>query len=92
MEAVGRKRHKTNTLNYALTPTVTENLANLELCLKTKYGVCLIGPPSSGKTTLIRILAEKKSHELISLFIDSSIDSKTLLGTYLCTEVPGEFT
>ncbi|CAG9322147.1 unnamed protein product [Blepharisma stoltei] len=92
MEAVGHKRQKIGNFNYTLTPTVLQNLADLELCLKTKYGLCLIGPPSSGKTTLIQILAEQNGHELISLFIDSSIDSKTLLGTYLCTEVPGEFT
>ena len=28
---------------------------------------------------------------MIELHLDSQIDSKTLLGTYVCTDVPGEF-
>ncbi len=29
---------------------------------------------------------------VIELHLDDSIDSKSLLGTYVCTDVPGEFT
>ncbi len=52
------------------------------------------GPPGSGKSATIWELAHRTGHAagLIELHMDDSIDSKSLLGTYVCTDVPGEFT
>jgi len=51
------------------------------------------GPPGCGKTTLVKRLAEMtgRADSLIHLHLDAEMDSKTLLGTYVCSEVPGQF-
>ena len=66
------------------------------LCLPCHQGapVLVEGPPGSGKSATIWDLAHRtgNAHGVIELHLDDSIDSKALLGTYVCTDVPGEFT
>ncbi len=57
-------------------------------------GAILIeGPTGSGKTALVRALAErtKRSKDILVLHLAQQTDPKMLLGSYLCTEIPGEF-
>jgi midasin len=56
--------------------------------------VLVEGPPGSGKSAAIWDLAHRTGNAagVIELHLDDSIDSKSLLGTYVCTDVPGEFT
>lgn len=57
-----------------------------------KLPVVLEGPTGAGKSTLIRELALRTGNaDMIELHLDDSMDSKSLLGTYVCTDVPGEF-
>ena len=52
----------------------------------------LEGPTGAGKSTLIRELARRTGNDdMIELHLDDSMDSKSLIGTYVCTDVPGEF-
>ena len=52
----------------------------------------LEGASGAGKSTLIHELARLTGNtDLIELHLDDSMDSKSLLGTYVCTDVPGEF-
>ena len=54
--------------------------------------VSLEGPPSSGKSLLIEQLARQTGHDdFITIHLDDQMDSKTLLGGYVCTAKPGEF-
>ena len=57
------------------------------------FCVLLFIASGSGKTALVHELAWATiNHEdLITIHIDDQIDSKVLLGTYICTETPGEF-
>ena len=87
----GRKKAKFSSQTIQLNTSQLKVSQLLESALKTNYGVCLVGPPASGKTSIVHKLSETQGQEVISLFVDSSIDGRTLLGTYLCTEVPGEF-
>jgi midasin len=55
----------------------------------------LEGPVGSGKTALVEhlaaLLGKGSPPGLIKLQLGDQTDSKALLGTYRCTEVPGEF-
>lgn len=49
--------------------------------------------PGCGKTALLEELAFLTGNsDCIIVHIDDQMDSKTLLGTYLATTTPGEFT
>jgi hypothetical protein len=64
----------------------------------------LCGPAGSGKTTTLRALAHATNRlsagggggsgggcGLLELHLDESVDAKSLLGSYVCGEKPGEF-
>ncbi|CAH0557511.1 unnamed protein product [Brassicogethes aeneus] len=72
-----------------------ENLRKLALGLTSNKALCLQGPVGSGKTSLVEHLALKTGRKIGENFIKVQLgdqtDSKMLLGTYRCTDVPGEF-
>jgi len=49
------------------------------------------GSLSCGKTSLIEHLAAKNKQQLIKYQMDDLMDSKALIGSYICSDVPGEF-
>ena len=55
--------------------------------------VIIRGPIGCGKSRLINIAASKQQEnaEVISLFVDSSTDPKSLVGSYVSGKVSGEF-
>ena len=61
--------------------------------------ILVCGPSGSGKSSLIPELSRQYSSfainsqqdELLELHIDEETDSKTLLGSYVATDIPGEF-
>lgn len=71
------------------------NLRKIALGLASKKAICLQGPVGSGKSGLVEFLACKTGRKLGENFIKVQLgdqtDSKMLLGTYRCTDVPGEF-
>lgn len=71
------------------------NLRKIALGITTNKALCLQGPVGSGKTALIEYLAEKTGRILgenfIKIQLGDQTDSKMLLGTYRCTDIPGEF-
>jgi hypothetical protein len=84
-----------------MTPTTARNLALLGTALlcadpyPTPILVC--GPRGAGKSSIIRELAQCRSKsengpDLLELHVDEEIDSKTLLGLFTVSDVPGEFT
>lgn len=52
--------------------------------------ILLEGPPSSGKSTVIRESYHGKM-QCIRIHLDDQMDAKSLLGGYVCTSKPGEF-
>lgn len=75
-----------------LTPTVKRNLEAVVLALSQRCPVLLEGPIGSGKSSLIQELAYTTGNlDLLFIHLDDQMDSKTLLGNYACTEIPGEF-
>lgn len=76
-------------------PSTLHNLKKIALGLTSNRAICLQGPVGSGKTTLVEYLAQKTGRNLgenfVKLQLGDQTDSKMLLGTYRCTDVPGEF-
>lgn len=64
---------------------------SLALAMLTHKPVLVTGPPGSGKTTLIKQFAAIAGTEIASLHLGSAVDAKSLLGGYICGEIPGEF-
>jgi midasin len=75
------------------TPTTAYNLRSLALSVLTRRPVVIQGSSGSGKSHLIRTLAQAMGCEsdIIELHINDQTDSKTLIGSYVCSDVPGEF-
>eukprot|EP01105_Mastigella_eilhardi_P023687 TRINITY_DN6020_c0_g1_i2.p1 TRINITY_DN6020_c0_g1~~TRINITY_DN6020_c0_g1_i2.p1 ORF type:complete len:5426 (+),score=1513.70 TRINITY_DN6020_c0_g1_i2:922-16278(+) len=74
------------------TATTTRNLHALALASSQGSPVMLEGPSGSGKTVLVEYLAYiTGNHNLIKVHLGDQTDAKTLIGTYIATEVPSEF-
>ncbi|XP_062087755.1 midasin isoform X2 [Humulus lupulus] len=77
---------------FVLTSAVQKTFETVSLAVSQKWPVLLYGPSGSGKTSLISKLAQLNSErQVVSIPMDDQIDGKTLLGSYVCTERPGEF-
>lgn len=72
-----------------------DNLRKIALGLSSGRALCLQGPVGCGKTGLVEHLAACTGRQLGENFIKVQLgdqtDSKMLLGTYRCTDTPGEF-
>jgi midasin (ATPase involved in ribosome maturation) len=74
------------------TPTTIRNLKHLATCLCEDTPLVLEGPAGAGKSSLFRDLARRTGNfDYVEIHLDDQMDSKTLFGTYVCTDVPGEF-
>lgn len=84
--------------NLILTPTTSENFALLGAAMCSDpypLPILVCGPPGAGKSSLIRELAHyccATADDLLELHVDEETDSKTLIGSYTTTDIPGEFT
>jgi len=68
------------------------NLRALALAVCKGKPILLEGVTGSGKMALIEELAHLTgNHSLLKIHLGDQSDAKVLLGTYICTDVPGEF-
>ncbi|EQC37386.1 hypothetical protein SDRG_04990 [Saprolegnia diclina VS20] len=75
------------------TPSTVAGLRSLAIALSLRRPLLVSGADGAGKTAILRELAQRTGHsDLVELHLDDQMDSKTLLGSYVCTDVPGEFT
>jgi len=75
-----------------LTPTTRNNLHSIAFALSIGSPILLEGVSGSGKTCLVEEMARLTNHEdLITIHLGDQTDSKVLLGTYVCTNIPGQF-
>uniref|UniRef100_A0A669QKR3 Midasin n=1 Tax=Phasianus colchicus TaxID=9054 RepID=A0A669QKR3_PHACC len=81
--------------HFVLVESACTNLQNLAIAVAFQSPVLLEGPIGCGKTTLIEYLAavtgRTKPPHILKVQLGDQTDSKTLLGMYRCTDVPGEF-
>jgi midasin len=75
------------------TVTTNENMRRLSQAVALQTPIMVQGEVGCGKSFLIRELAASLGLEstLVELHLDDQTDSKTLLGAYVCSDVPGEF-
>jgi midasin len=73
--------------------TTRENLRKLVTAIMMDRPFILQGPAGSGKSYLLKQVAELVGQRdgVVELNLDEQVDSKTLLGNFVCTDVPGEF-
>ncbi|KAJ6263239.1 hypothetical protein Dda_1800 [Drechslerella dactyloides] len=70
--------------DYIITPYVERNLLNLVRASATrKYPVLIQGPTSSGKTSMIKFLANRTGHRFIRINNHEHTDLQEYLGSYV---------
>ena len=79
--------------SIVLTATTQQNLAlvGAALAFEEIRPILLSGPSASGKSTLVRHLCSSLGKNLLEIHVDDDTDSKTLIGSYQTTDIPGEF-
>nr|XP_054753628.1 midasin-like [Lytechinus pictus] len=86
---------KTSLPKLVQVQTTKKNLQSLALAVSAGNGVLLEGPVGCGKTALVEHLAAQTGRtvppSIIKVQLGDQTDSKALLGTYRCTDIPGEF-
>lgn len=63
-------------------PEIRQNLEAVAHCVQNKWLCILVGPSSSGKASVIRILAQLTGYPLNELNLSSATDSSDLLGCF----------
>ncbi|XP_013162741.1 PREDICTED: midasin-like [Papilio xuthus] len=87
---------KTNVQSGILVPVTStvNNLRSLALAVASGKALSLMGPVGSGKTSLVEHLAAitgRKGVAFKKIQLGDQTDSRMLLGSHQCTDVPGEF-
>ncbi|KAK5137883.1 hypothetical protein LTR08_006652 [Meristemomyces frigidus] len=75
------------------TMTVANNLQRIATGLKSEQPMLLTGLAGSGKTLLIRHVAQKlgKLEQMVTLHLNEQSDAKLLIGLYTTGDTPGSF-
>eukprot|EP01133_Synstelium_polycarpum_P016329 gene16329-19424_t len=75
------------------TPTVNQNVQSVAMAIGLGKPILMEGVTGAGKTTLVGELAALtgNSQTLIKIHLGDQTDAKVLLGTYVTSDVPGEF-
>ncbi|KAK4741715.1 hypothetical protein SAY87_025303 [Trapa incisa] len=76
---------------FVLTSSLKRKFEMVLMAVSQKWPVLLFGPPGVGKSSLISKLAQDSGNDVLFVHMDDQIDGKTLVGNYVCTEKPGEF-
>ncbi|KAJ8717968.1 hypothetical protein PYW07_005898 [Mythimna separata] len=87
---------KENVQNGNLVPvkSTINNLRSLALAVASGQALSLMGPVGSGKTSLVEHLAAitgRKGVAFKKVQLGDQTDSRMLLGSHQCTDIPGEF-
>uniref|UniRef100_A0A672UXN9 Midasin n=1 Tax=Strigops habroptila TaxID=2489341 RepID=A0A672UXN9_STRHB len=94
-EEQGKGSKSLLSLRLVMVESAFTNLQNLAIAVAYQTPVLLEGPIGCGKTSLIEYLAavtgRAKPPHILKVQLGDQTDSKTLLGMYRCTDVPGEF-
>ncbi|UJR34182.1 hypothetical protein I4U23_021588 [Adineta vaga] len=73
------------------TSTIEKCLREIALSVSLNWTTLIYSSISNGKTLIVEYIAEQIGKRLIKIQCSDHMDSKVLLGTYQCTDKPGEF-
>ncbi|KAM1135785.1 hypothetical protein TB1_033293 [Malus domestica] len=76
---------------FVVTSAMKRTVEMVLLAVKQRLPVLLYGSTGSGKSALISKLSQDSGNQVLSIHMDDQIDGRTLIGSYVCTEKPGEF-
>jgi midasin (ATPase involved in ribosome maturation) len=71
--------------------TTRKNLNKIVMSIISDNCIVIEGDLSTGKTMLVEYLSKMTNNELIKYQMDDFMDSKSLIGNFVCSEIPGEF-
>ncbi|XP_065288386.1 midasin isoform X3 [Dermacentor albipictus] len=74
-----------------LAPSAEQALRCLAECVARGQPCLVRGPIGAGKTSLVRSLASKLNQPLVSVQLGDQEDVHTLVGSYVCSDVAGQF-
>lgn len=79
--------------NIIMTQSTKKNIQSLAIAIQSRQPILLTGPSGSGKTAVIREVARLSGNRnnLLEIHLDDQTDTKTLFGSYVCTDIQGEF-
>ncbi|XP_050684574.1 midasin isoform X2 [Leptidea sinapis] len=80
--------------NLVKVKSTINNLRSLALAVASGKALSLMGPVGSGKTSLVEYLAAvtgRKGIAFKKVQLGDQTDSRMLLGSHQCTDIPGEF-
>ncbi|UPR03955.1 midasin [Chloropicon primus] len=89
----GRRRGESNA-SYVRTASCTGIYEYILASLEQNRHMILFGPAGCGKSALMKSLREqrrKKGDDVLTVHMHKSMDSRALVGTYVCTSQAGEF-
>ncbi|EEC67090.1 hypothetical protein OsI_33882 [Oryza sativa Indica Group] len=90
--SVGRQHGSgSNICPFVLTATLRKSYEVALMAVNQKWPILLYGPVGAGKTALINKLAQIGGNRVLFIHMDEQMDGRTLIGSYVCTEKPGEF-
>ncbi|KAJ3682433.1 hypothetical protein LUZ60_015006 [Juncus effusus] len=88
-DAKQRQQNGETASPFVLTNTMKKSFEVALMAVTQKWPVLLHGPVGAGKTALINKLSS--GNRVLFIHMDDQMDSRTLVGSYVCTERPGEF-
>lgn len=85
------KKLSDHRIRLCRTATIEKCLRELTLSVSLNWTTFISAGISQGKTLIVEYLAEDIGKRLMKVQCSDHMDSKVLLGTYQCTDQPGEF-
>lgn len=80
---------------YITAKSLDDTLSQIAYCISIGKPCLLRGPSGSGKTAILDYIAAQTNRvgppDYLFVQVGDQIDSKQLIGTYICTEIPGQF-
>ncbi|XP_074558551.1 midasin-like [Curcuma longa] len=76
---------------FVMTSTIRKSFEMILMAVGQRWPILLHGPAGSGKTSIINMLAEISGNQVLFIHMDDQMDSKMLIGNYVCSNQPGEF-